>query len=308
MAGVDMGPSLSGAGAGAAAGTAILPGIGTAIGAGVGFFAPLIAQLIGNALGQGDRDKAQAILQKAYDSYGPDILKAPGVAELTPHLDTSAMASVTSDPNAQAAQQNALTRLMRYGEQGPDNIEFRAQQDAANRGANQQAAGQNGLLRNEMQARGMGNSGAEYATRALGNQQASERAAAGGFAAAESADQRALGALASGASLAGNIRNQSFGEAATRAGAEDMKNRFNELGRVQGVSQHFANQMGINAAQANAGANLAGMYMGNAAQTANTAANIGQGIGQGAAAAGNQWDEEQRYWDAQRKKNPTGGG
>lgn len=291
----DLGAAAQGAGAGAAIGSAVAPGVGTIVGGAIGFIAPLIGELIGNALGAGDRAKAQAILEKAYASYGPDILKAPGVAELTPHLDTSAMANVHADPTAIAAQQSALTRLMRYGEQGPDNIEFRAQMDAATRAANQQAAGQNEALRNEMQARGRGNTGAEYANRALANQQAAERASAGGFQAAMGADQRALAALASGAGLASTIRGQSFDEGAARARASDALAQFNELGRVSGNQQHFANQMGINAAQANAGANLANSYMGNAAQVANTATNIGQGIGQGAATLGN-------YWDSQRKK------
>jgi hypothetical protein len=294
---IDWGAAASGAGAGAGIGTAIAPGIGTVVGGAIGFFAPLIGQLIGNALGQGDRDKAQKILENAYNQFGPDILKAPGVKELTPHLDTSAMANVHADPSSIAAEQSALTRLMRYGEQGPDNIEFRAQQDAANRGANQQAAAQNAMLRNEMQARGRGNSGAEYAARALENQSAAERASAGGFAAAQSADERALQALATGSGLASRIRGESFGEAATKANAADDFAKWNEEGRVHGAQAAYDNRLRGAVAQSNAGANLANYYTGNAANVQNMATNIGQGVGQGAAELGN-------YFDSQRKKKP----
>jgi hypothetical protein len=297
---IDWGASATGAGAGAAAGTAIAPGVGTVVGGAIGFLAPLIGQLIGNALGSGDREKAQRILEDAYNQYGPDVLKAPGIAELTPHLDTSAMAGVHADPTAIAAEQSALTRLMRYGEQGPDNIEFRAQMDAATRAANQQAAGQNEALRNEMQARGRGNTGAEYATRALANQQAAERASAGGFAAARSADERALQALAQGSGLASRIRGESFDEGAQRARASDDLAKWNELGRVGGQQQVLANQMGINAAKSNAGANLANVYTGNAANVANTATNIGQGIGQAGAAVGNYFDEQRKRYPEQQ--------
>lgn len=302
MAGTDLGPSIQAAGLGASIGGAIsgpAAPIGALVGAGIGFFAPLIGQLIGNALGAGDREKAQRILETAYNNFGPDILKAPGVAELTPHLDTSAMANVHADPNAMAAEQSALTRLMRYGEQGPDNIEFRAQMNAATNAANQQAAGQNAALRNEMQARGRGNSGAEYAARALENQSAAERAASGGFAAAQSADERALSALAQGSGLASRIRGESFGEGAARADAEDAKARFNELGRVGGQQQAFDNRFRGAVAQGNAGANLANSYLGNAAQVQQMGGDIGAGIGKEAVAAG-------KYWDSQRQKYPGG--
>jgi len=295
--------SLSGAASGATAGAAIgaPTGIGAPIGAvvggAIGFLAPLIGQLIGNALGAGDREKAQHILENAYNQFGPDILKAPGVAELTPHLDTSAMANVHADPNAMAAEQSALTRMMRYGEQGPDNIEFRAQMNAATNAANQQAAGQNAALRNEMQARGRGNSGAEYAARALENQSAADRAASGGFAAAQSADERALSALAQGSGLASRIRGESFGEGAARANAADDLARWNEMGRVQGAEQAYQNRLGGAQAQAGAGANLANYYTGNAAQVQQMGTNIGQGVGQGVATVGN-------YLDEQRKKYP----
>lgn len=286
--------SIQGAGAGAAIGSAVAPGVGTVVGGVIGFFAPIIGDLIGGALASGDKEKAQRILEQAVAQYGPDMLRAPGIRELTPHLDTSAMAVAMADPESQAAQRSALARLGRYGQPGADDLEFRASMDAATRGANQQAASQNALLRNEMQARGRGNTGAEYAARALANQQAAERGSAGAFQAGAEQSRRALQALQGYGNLATTMRGQSFDEAAQRARAADELARSNELWRVGGQQQAFANQMGINQARTGAMGNLANAYAGKAADTQNQFANYGQAAGQVAGVVGNYLDDPSR--------------
>lgn len=262
---------------------------------GVAAVAPIIADLIGRAMSAGDREKAQRILEKAYADFGPDILKTPGVADLTPHLDTSRMATARADPEAIAAQRSALAQLQRRSTASPDDIELRAGVDAATRAANQQARGQNEALRNEMQSRGMGNTGTEYALRSQANADAADRASAGGFQAAFSADRSALDALKGFGGLSTTMRGQSFDEEARRATAADDLARWNEENRAQGNQMAFQNRLAGTTARANAGANLANAHLGNAAQIQNTASNIGQGVG----AAGGQFG---MYLDSQRKK------
>lgn len=286
--------SIQGAGAGAAIGSAIAPGIGTVVGGAIGFIAPIIGDLIGQALASGDREKAQNILEQAVAQYGPDVLKAPGVKDLTVHLDTSAMAGAVADPESVSAQRSALARLGRYGEPGREDLETRAAMDAATREANQQAASQNALLRSEMQARGRGNTGAEYATRALANQAAAERSSAGAFQAGAEQNRRALQALQGYGNLATTMRGQSFGEAAARAQAADELARYNESGRVGGAQQAFANQMGINRARTGAMGDLASFHAGKGADTQSQFANYGQAAGQAAGTIGNYLDEQSR--------------
>lgn len=261
----------------------------------VAFLAPIVGDLIGKALASGDKAKAQQLANDAIQKYN---IKPPDIQAVTAHLQSSQLAGATADPGSVAAQRGALASLKNYG-QGPDNIQFRAGMNAATSAANQQAAGQNGLLRNEMQARGMGNSGTEYANRALENQASSERAASGGFQAAAEGNRSALQALQQYGGLATTMRGQSFGEEATRASAADELARFNEENRVKGAQTDWQNRFGLAGAQAGADQYGASFYGGQAAQTENTAANIGQGVGQAAGAVGG-------YYDGQRKKYGTG--
>lgn len=261
----------------------------------VAALAPVVGDAIGRALSSGDTERAQQLADDAIRRFN---IKPPDIEAMTAHIAKTEMAGVRADPTAIAAEQSALARLMRYGEQGPQNIEFRAQMDAATRGANQQAAAQNALLRNEMQARGRGGSGAEFALRGLANQGAAERAAQGGFQGALAADQRALAALSQGSGLAGRIRSQSFEEVSRRAEAADALARYNEDARVRGQLLNFQNQMGLAGAQSNAAMQGANIYAGKAAQTQEQFRGYGTGAGQAAAAgAGYMMDQQKKKPD-----------
>lgn len=265
----------------------------------VAALAPVVGDAIGRALSSGDTQRAQQLADEAIRRFN---IRAPDIEAMTAHIANTAMSGVRADPASIAAEQSALARLMRYGEQGPQNIEFRAQMDAATRAANQQAASQNALLRNEMLARGRGGSGAEFALRGLATQGAAERAAQGGFQGALAADQRALAALSQGAGLAGRIRGQSFEEGARRAEAADVLARYNEDARVRGAQQQFANQMALAGAQANAAMQGANIYGGRAAGTQEQFRGYGTGLGQAAAAGAGYAMDQQQYKQGQRKK------
>lgn len=296
--GVNWGASGAGALAGAEAGTAIMPGIGTAIGAGVGFVAPIIADLIGRALGSGDREKADQLMQQAIAQFGPDVLKAPEIAQLTPHLGPSAFAGAESDPTARAAQQQALQKFGALTD--PNNLQFRAAANQAEMQANQQAGAQEGAIRQQMQARGLGGSGVDFALRQQAASSAANRSAAQGFEGAMAGQQQAQNALGQYAGLASTIRGQSWDEASRRAAAADEVNRFNEMGRVAGTQQDFQNRMGLAGARAGAYEKGAGYAAGKANATQQQWDQYGQAAGQAAGAIG-QFAQGQSTADALKK-------
>lgn len=279
--------AATGAGIGASIGSAA-GGIGAipgaAIGGAIGFVAPIIADLIGRALGSGDRAKADALMQQAIAQFGPDVLKAPEIAQLTPHLGPSAFAGAESDPTARAAQQQALQKFGALSD--PNNLQFRAAANEAEMQANQQAGAQEGAIRQQMQARGLGGSGVDFALRQRAGSDAANRAASQGFAGAMAGQQQAQSALGQYAGLASTIRGQSWDEASRKAAAADEVNRFNEMGRVAGAQQNFQNQMGLAGARAGVLEKGAGYANGQADRTQQQWDQYGQGVGQAAGALG----------------------
>lgn len=276
--------SLGGAGTGAAVGSAIAPGIGTVIGAGIGFLAPIVAGWIGDALASGDKQKARDLMQQVVDEYGPEALKVPELAALTPHLGPSKMESVYADPRAVQAQVEALNEMQRASR--ADNLEFRAAANAAEDFANQQAGAQQGAIQQQLQARGMGGSGVDFALRQQAGQNAANRAAQQGFSAAMEGRRQALDSLQNYGSMAERMRGQSFGEGAARANAADAVAKFNEMGRVAGSQQDFENRFGVTRAKTGAMGQQAGYLAGEAAQTRQDARDMGAGVGQAAGAVG----------------------
>jgi hypothetical protein len=290
----DWGASASAAGVGAGVGQALIPipGVGAAIGAGVGFLAPIIGDLIGRALASGDREEADRLMKAAVDRFGPDILKAPEIAELTPHLGPSAVASVYADPQAVAAQRQAVDDLRRASR--PDNLEFRAATNDAEAFANQQAGAQQGAIQQQMAARGMSGSGVDFALRQQAGQDAANRASGMGFNAAVDGRPPASHSMRDYGSLASQMRGQSFGEGVTRGQAADSVARFNEAGRIAGQQQAFDNNFRLQQARANMDINAANVKTGQAGQTQQQWAGYGQGAGQAAGGFGQYAVEEQR--------------
>lgn len=295
--------SLAGASTGAGIGAAVgapAGGIGAApgalIGAGIGFLAPIIGDLIGQAFASGDKEKARRLLDEAVAQYGPDILKEPSIAELTPHLPPSRFETAQADPQARAAQSEALTELRRLSK--ADNIEFRGAMNEAEQAANQQAGAQQGAVEQQMAARGMGGSGVDYALRAQAGQDAANRSSSAGFSAAAEGRRQALQALTASGGLASTIRGQSWGEQRDKSSAADEINRLNEMGRAGAVQQAHQNTMGVAGARAGVLQNAAGVARGDANQTQQQWAGYGAGAGMAAGALGQYLD------GAGRSKNP----
>lgn len=301
--GLDLAAAGSGAAIGGALGS-VIPGVGNVVGAGVGaaigVLAPIIGDLIGRALASGDREKAQKYMDDALAQYGPEILKQPGLAELTPHLPPSQLATAQADPQAKAAQSQALTELQRLSR--GDNIEFRGAMNEAEQAANQQARAQQGAVQQQMAARGMSGSGVDYALRQQAGQDAANRAATHGFNAAAEGRRQALEALKGSGALASTIRGQSWGEQRDVASAADEINRLNELGRAGAVQQGLDNRLRVAGARAGALGNAANVAQGNAAGTQQQWGNYGQGVGLGAGGFAQHLQDEQQRADARAER------
>lgn len=258
----------------------------------ISILGPIIGDAIGRALGAGDREKAQKLMDDAVRQYGPDILKAPGIAELTPHLGPSQVANTYADAADVAAQREALQELRRASQ--PDNLEYRAAINQAEADANQQAGAQEGAIRQQMQARGLGGSGVDFALRQAAGSNAANRAAGGAFSAAVEGRRQALDSLKNYGTLATTMRGQGFGEGVQRGQAADRVAELNEAGRVAGQQQAFNNQMGLATARSNVYGNAANVANGQAAQTQAQWGNYGAGVGQGAASIGQAMTDEER--------------
>lgn len=260
----------------------------------VAALAPIVGDLIGRALAAGDLDEAKRLADDAVKRFD---IPLPAIEQMAAQLGESAMGGVRADPELQASQRRALADMERYSREGADNLEFRAAMDAATQATNREANARDAALRQEMQSRGMGNSGAEYALRQQSGQDAVNRLAGQGFDAALAGRRQALQMLESGAGLAGRMEERDLGLQTARARAADDINRFNATQRADAVRDRFAMQHGLATSQANAMGNAANVRTGQAAQTQQQWGNYGQAAGQAAGAAGQHMIDERKRKD-----------
>lgn len=160
----------------------------------------------GDQMSRGDLDKILQYLQAQYDD--------------TSKLDPSQLGKTafdSADPATRAAQMKALNQLAGISDaQGLDPMAR-----AANAASERQAAGyeqsQRGAINQDMQARGMGGSGAEMASLLQAQQSGANRVATADQQNAATAQQRQMAAIEGAGQLAGGIRGQDY----QKAGAED---------------------------------------------------------------------------------------
>lgn len=215
MAGFDFQGAAGGAAGGASSGAAAGPW-----GAGIG---GVLGGLAGGLFGgSSKRKQADKLRQQALE----DLLNS------RPEMENSAFDTISTDPALRQAQLDALRGLQAEGNAGGLTVQSRAALNEANALQAQRERGSREAILQGMSQRGMGGSGTELAA-ALQNQQASaDRSALAGTQAAADARQRALQAMSASGEMAGGIRGQDFGEAATKAQARDARNRFNASQRL----------------------------------------------------------------------------
>lgn len=202
----------------------------------------LIGDIVGGMQSQGDRDRAGQAAQAAFDiinSIGapPDLSKEiilqkfQEAGVLTPELEKkidlgiSQVAQVQEDQDLRDAQKESLTLLKERGRVGltpEEKADFARIRSEAQRDSE---AKRQQILQN-MQARGMGGSGAELAAQLAESQAGANREADASLELGSLASQRALQAMAGTGQLAGQIRGQEFDINKAKAQAADEFKRF----------------------------------------------------------------------------------
>lgn len=165
---------------------------------------------------------------------------------------------ISADPRLRDAQFGALDQMREIAESGGQTPEDRAFLDQIAREEGARERGSRGAIQQQAAARGAGGSGLEF----LGTLGAAQNAATNrnirDTDVAALAQRRALDAIRGTSDMAGSLRGQEHSEAAQRAQAQDVINRFNagilsEAGVMTGQRRNTVrdkNTMGRNEAQA----------------------------------------------------------
>jgi len=197
-----------------------------------------------------DPAEQQIILQK-YQMTG----------ELDPRLATAFqqsgtdMSKISVNPALQQAQMGALSALQNQADNGGHTLSQDAYLNQLNQQVNAQNAGRQGAIEQQFQARGMGQpSGLMLSAEEQNNQNMTGEQNQASMQAAAQAQQNALQALQGAGSMAGQMRQQDFGQQAAVAQAQDQINQFNTQ-MNQGVqnenvaAQNRANEYNVQTAQ-----------------------------------------------------------
>ena len=222
--------------------------------AGASVAGPIIGGLVGNLMAQKDKAAQKKLMKQALQElekvgYPPDLSKEiiyqqfsqSGI--LTPQLEEdlnstiaeSAMANLTEDSSLRDAQTTALAQLQNRGKVGLS-AEDRASLNQVRSEVQRDAQAKQAQILQQMQARGMGGSGAELIAQLQAGQSGADRASTESDTLMAQAQQRALQAINSSADVASGVRNQDLAANTARASAVDERNKFllqNSIARQQ---------------------------------------------------------------------------
>jgi hypothetical protein len=208
-----------------------------------------IGGLLAAADQEKDQKKADAWLKKAAEEIAniptPELkfqayeeLKSAGY--FTPELEKeikiadSEYEKIATDPRLKEAQMGALASLQELAKSGGLDAMDKANLEQARRRAALDSANQQAAVQESMARRGMGGSGLEMVQRQMAAQSAANQANAADLQIQGEARRRALEAMMQSGQLAGNVREQDFGEQEKIAAAKDALNKFrttNEINR-----------------------------------------------------------------------------
>lgn len=179
-----------------------------------------------------------------FENYTPEEYKA--IQDLIAQQQGGTeYGKISEDPRLRDAQMQALQGLQDIYRQGGLTAEDKARQAMINQQAAQQERGQREAILQNMQARGIGGSGAELAANLAAQQSGANQRAMGGLQTAANAENRALQALLQGGQLGGQIRGQEYGMASDKARAQDIINQFNVANANQAAMQNWQNRQNI---------------------------------------------------------------
>lgn len=195
---------------------------------GSGTFEGIMEQvpIIGNFLSSSREEKARlAATNRAYEAMNKyrDSLKTPEFS----NLGEGDWNNVQADPQAVAAQKQALSMLMGIAGNKGMTAEDNAMLGRTYQGVEEQARGNRQAVLQQAAQRGQLGSGGMLANALMNEQNASNMGAQSGNDVAMNAQKRALQAIMAGGQLGGQLSEQSFGQGATKANAYDKIRMFN---------------------------------------------------------------------------------
>lgn len=305
---------------------------------------PIVGGLVGNMMAQKDRASQKKAMKQALaelEAAGlpPDLSKEiiykefQQVGIMTPQLEEdlndsiaeSEVAKIQEDKGLREAQISALGDMQKRAKVGLS-AEDRAALNQVRNEVQRDAEAKRQQVLQQMQARGMGGSGAALIAQLQAGQDAQNLASQQADTQMSQAQQRALHALGQSSDMASGIRGQDFANAQAKAQAIDERNRFlaensiarqqrnvgalnaaqlqnlQEQQRIADANIQQANQeklrqvqeqgnlydrtLGYRQAKANALTGQAGYYGQQAANTAQSYGQMGAGIGTAAGALG----------------------
>jgi hypothetical protein len=212
--------------------------------AGAAVAGPIIGGLVGNVMSQGDRRAQKNAMKKALkelESVGlpPDLSKeiifkefqrqgiyTPEIEEdLNNSVAESEVAKIEEDPSLRKAQSQALSMMQNRAKVGLS-AEDRAALNQVRNEVQRDAEAKRQQVLQQMQARGMGGSGAALVAQLQAGQDAQNLASQQSDSLMGQAQTKALQALGQSSDMASNLRGQDFNVNNTKATALDERNRF----------------------------------------------------------------------------------
>lgn len=161
------------------------------------------------------------------------------VAEQAP----SAYNNISLDPATRQAQMNALAGYSSIADSGGLDATGKLGIQEAVNAANTQSQGAQGAIMNSAQAQGQGGGDFALTQRALAAQGASNNAATQGMQQAAESEANRESALGQMATIGGNVNASDFGQAATKAGAQNTINAANQTAQNTANTGNVANNM-----------------------------------------------------------------
>ena len=198
-----------------------------------------LGKLLKNAASLGTtwmRDQRQAKKKKKKAAQLQEQMAADAERFAQRDLGQTAFTGVQADPAMVAAQQQALQRTQQVANEGYTQTDRDAMQQQL-RDAARYEQGQRQSLQQDAQARGMGGSGFNIQSQLAAQQAGADRATETATDMAIEGRARSQAANQQVAQMAGGMRDQGFGEQATRAGATDQYGQW----RANTQGTDFAN-------------------------------------------------------------------
>lgn len=197
-----------------------------------------IGNAIGGAIEAGKMSEANALLQRAMEQYGPDILPKLKVELKNYGIPESELAKVTGDAESMAMQRRVLNELSQTAFAGPGDAQFSAELGRVQNQALANMGNQQARIQQQLAQQGhLGRVGVA-AQQAAASQQANLMSQQGLDLAAD-AERRKMQALQSLGGLSSQMRGQSFQERSTAARAQDELNALNSKLAFDAQNQYY---------------------------------------------------------------------